>query len=284
MIDFVVAAYHWCLGPSLTHSIVAKFVAIALASTLPLSALACEGLRDGPKAVVIEVTDGDTVVLDTDIKVRLIGMQAPKLPLGRDGFETWPLADTAKAALEELALGQTVQLRFAGEQRDRHGRALAHMFIAGETEVWAQQAMLEAGLARVYSFSDNRFCLDMLYAAERSARAATRGIWTDPFYALRQADAPEELLALTGNYELVEGRVLKADRSGSRIYLNFGRYWKEDFTVVLDRDAQKIFEQAGIDPLKLEDALVRVRGWIDDHDGPRMNVTHPEQIEVLATR
>lgn len=272
------------LGPSLRHSAVAKFIAIALASTLPVSALACEGLRDGPVGVVVEVTDGDTVLLDSDIKVRLIGMQAPKLPLGRDGFETWPLADTAKAALEELVLGQTVQLRYAGEQRDRHGRALAHMFIDGSKEVWAQKAMLEAGLARVYSFSDNRFCLDLLYEAERVARLATRGIWTDPFYALRQADMPEALLELTGNYELVEGRVLKADRAGSRVYLNFGRYWKEDFTVVIDRDAQKIFEQAGVDPLQFEGTLVRVRGWIDERDGPRMDVSHPEQIELLAVR
>lgn len=272
------------MGPGLTHSSVAKLIAVALASTLPFGALACEGLRDGPMGVVVEVTDGDTVLLDSDIKVRLIGMQAPKLPLGREGFETWPLADIAKAALEELALGQTVQLRYAGEQMDRHGRVLAHMFVDGADEVWAQKAMLEAGLARVYSFSDNRFCLDTLYQAERAARLARRGIWTDPFYALRQADAPEGLLALAGNYELVEGRVLNADQSGSRIYLNFGRYWKEDFTVVIDRDAQKLFADAGIDPLRFEDTLVRVRGWIDDHDGPRIDVSHPEQIELLATR
>jgi hypothetical protein len=39
-----------------------------------------------------------------------------------------------------------------------------------------------------------------------------------------------------------------------------------------------------LDPLRLADALVRVRGWVDSHDGPRIEVTHPEQIEVLATR
>jgi len=29
-------------------------------------------------------------------------------------------------------------------------------------------------------------------------------------------------------------------------------------------------------------ALVRVRGWIDLQDGPRLTITHPDQIEVLA--
>lgn len=246
--------------------------------------MACEGLRDGPRGVVVSVTDGDTVVLDSDLTVRLIGMQAPKLPLGREGFVAWPLADEAKARLETLLLGQRVTLRYGGEEVDRYGRALAHVFVDGATPLWAQEAMLEAGLARVYSFADNRFCLDALYGAEARARAERRGIWTDPYYRLRAADQPAELLARTGHYELVEGRVLTAERAGSRIYLNFGRYWKQDFTVVVDRAAQRLFEMAGIDPLGYEGTLIRVRGWIDDYDGPRMDVTHPEQIEMLAAR
>lgn len=61
-----------------------------------MSALACDTLSPGPKGRVVEITDGDTLILDNSQKVRLIGMQAPKLPLGRIGFETWPLAAEAK--------------------------------------------------------------------------------------------------------------------------------------------------------------------------------------------
>ena len=232
----------------------------------------------------MQVTDGDTVVLATGERVRLIGMQAPKLPLGREGFQTWPLADEAKLALEEMALGADVHLRFGGEKMDRHGRMLAHMFVMGDIEVWTQQAMVKAGFARVYSFADNRFCLDELLRAEARARIDRRGIWADPYYQIRYADQPKRLLERAGHYELVEGRVLAAERSGSRVYLNFGRYWKEDFTVVIDRSGQKAFAAAGIDPLIYDGALVRVRGWIDDRDGPRIEVSHPEQIEVLATQ
>ena len=64
---------------------------------------ACEGLVDGPRGVVVSVTDGDTVVLDSGLVIRLIGMQAPKLALGREDFPDWPKADDAKAALEALA-------------------------------------------------------------------------------------------------------------------------------------------------------------------------------------
>lgn len=258
--------------------------ALMLVSMASFSVLGCDALRDGPRGTVTQVTDGDTVMLDNGIVVRLIGMQAPKLPLGREGFQAWPKAEEAKAALEKLTLGKAVRLGYGGEQQDRYGRALAHLFVIGDEQVWAQQAMVAMGLARVYSFPDNRACLDALFAAERQARTNRLGIWTDPYYSLLQADQPDALLRRAGHYELVEGRVLLADRAGGRLYLNFGRYWKEDFTAVLDAKAQKTFAQSGIDPSELEGSLVRIRGWVDDRDGPRIEVTHPEQIEVLAIR
>lgn len=250
--------------------------------------LACDALAAGPRGVVTSVVDGDTVQLGDGTQVRLIGTQAPKLPLGREGFETWPLAGDAKAALEALVLGKPVQLRYGGERIDRHGRALAHLFVTGQTgpggkEPWAQGEMIAAGLARVYSFPDNRACLAELMASETRARLAGLGIWAEPYYTVRRADRPSELLARVGHYELVEGRVLAAERSGSRVFLNFGRLWKEDFTITIESRALRLFADAGIDPLRLETALIRVRGWVDDRDGPRIEVTHPEQIEVLAT-
>jgi hypothetical protein len=52
--------------------------------------------------------------------------------------------------------------------------------------------------------------------------------------------------------------------------------------VVIERPGLRIFETAGIDPLSLDNMVIRVRGWIESADGPRIEVTHPEQIEVLA--
>jgi endonuclease YncB( thermonuclease family) len=51
---------------------------------------------------VVEVIDGDTVVLDDGKEVRLVGIQAPKLPLNRPNFKEWPLAPEAKDELEKL--------------------------------------------------------------------------------------------------------------------------------------------------------------------------------------
>ncbi len=268
----------------LRHTAILSVTAAMLAGLGPTSAQACEALRLVNGGVVTEVTDGDTVVLDSGLVVRLIGTQAPKLPLGREGFPTWPLAPEAKSALERLVLNQPVQLGYGGEEVDRYERALAHLFVhdVAEEPVWAQLHMVRTGLARVYSFPDNRQCLDQLFAGEARARAERLGIWTDPYYSVRRADRPAELAKLAGNYELVEGRVLLADRSGSRVYLNFGRIWKEDFTVVIEAPALRLFDRDGLDPLSLDGAVIRVRGWVDNRDGPRIEVTHPEQIEVLA--
>ncbi|MBI4923720.1 MAG: thermonuclease family protein [Devosia nanyangense] len=255
-------------------------MALSLMS-MPLAS-ACEGLRDGLKGTVREIVDGDTVLLDTGLVVRLIGIQAPKLALGREGFFDWPKAGEARAALAAIALDKPVLLRFGGEQVDRYGRSLAQLYVTGATEVWVQRTMLEAGMARVYSFPDNRACLPELLAAENKARTAKLGIWTDPYYRVRRADRPADLLPLAGHYELIEGRVLKAERAGGALFLNFGRYFKEDFTAVIDARALRLFADEKLDPLNLAGALVRLRGWIDTRDGPRVEIGHPEQIEVLA--
>ena len=269
------------VGPDLLaiHAVLGA-LAVSVMSMLP--AAGCDGLRDGPKGTVTQVVDGDTLMLDNGLVVRLIGIQAPHLKLGREGLDDWPKGPEAKAALEAIALNRPVLLRYGGEEKDRYGRLLAQVFITGAETGWVQRQMLATGMARVYSFPDNRACLPDLLAAEVKARTAGLGIWADPYYRVRRADRPKDFSTLSGHYELVEGRVLKAEKSGGRVYMNFGRYFKEDFTAVIDARALRLFADDRLDPLKLGGALVRVRGWIDLQDGPRLTITHPEQIEVLA--
>ena len=258
-------------------------IALAWSSLFPAAVWACSDLVAGPRGLVAEVTDGDTLVLDTGLVVRLIGTQAPKLPLGRPGYPTWPLAAEAKRELEKLALGKQVEVRFGGEREDRYGRALGHVFVLGSNEVWAQREMVGRGLARVYSFPDNRKCLSDLFVAEQNARAGALGIWNNPYYSVRRAERPDDISARESGYELVEGQVLGADRAGNQVYLNFGKDWKKDFTAVINRDAEKLFADSKVDPLALAGKRVRIRGWVDNRDGPRIEISHPEQIEVLST-
>jgi endonuclease YncB( thermonuclease family) len=271
-------------GRPLLARVLLAIAVVAFGLPAAVMAADCAGLVRGPRGVVTTVTDGDSVVLDNGLVIRLVGMQAPKLPKGREDFAPWPKAEAARAALEALVLNQNVMLRYGGARLDRHGRALGQLFVEGSATVWVQERMLADGWARVYSFPDNRKCLGELLAAEGRARTMRLGIWADPFYTVRRADRPEALAGRLGQYELVEGRVLLADEVGGRVFLNFGRYWKEDVTAVIDSRARRLFRDLGLDPLQLGGALVRVRGFVDDNDGPRIEVTHPEQIEILAQR
>jgi endonuclease YncB( thermonuclease family) len=252
-------------------------IAIVLLITAPGPVAAdMGGLQQDGAGVVVTVVDGDTLELDTGTVVRLVGLQAPKLPLGRKGFQAWPLADESKAALERLALNKRVTLSYGGARTDRYGRALAHLH---DTEgTWIQGAMLRQGMARVYTFADNTALAADMLALEQEARAARRGIWDHPFYAIR-----DQLQAgrYTDSFQLVEGRVLQVATVRGRTYLNFGEDWKTDFTVFIGRKDGRRLRGTGFDPKVYEGRRVRVRGWLTWYDGPNIRVTHREQIEVL---
>lgn len=249
----------------------AEVGSIQLASPLELEAVYT--------GTVSDVVDGDTLVLEDGREVRLTGIQAPKLPLGRRNFSTWPLAPEAKIALESLVLAQDVGLHVDGNGEDRHRRVLAHAVT--ENGIWLQRRMIELGMARVYTFSDNRRLADALLAAERIARQSRTGIWALNHYAVRSAD-PSQLARHFGTFQLIEGTVSDVAKVRNRIYLNFGDDYRTDFTISIDRLAWPLFEETGLDPLSLGDRSLRVRGWVKDFNGPLVDVTHPEQIEVLS--
>jgi endonuclease YncB( thermonuclease family) len=260
----------------------AAFAVVWLGTAPPAAALVPDcGLRPGGSGRVAGVIDGDTVVLEDGSEVRLVGTQAPKLPLGRRGFPTWPLAPEARAALESLTLGKRVELRYGGERIDRHGRKLAHLFVESDGPLWVQGEMVRRGLARTYSFADNRSCVRELQSREATARTGRRGIWTNGYYRLRDAAEPAALLRLVDTYQLVEGRVLAAADVRGRIFLNFGPNYRDDFTAVVAPGDARRFRGGPIDLLALEGRRVRVRGWLENHNGPSIDVTHPEQIEII---
>ena len=138
--------------------------------------------------------------------------------------------------------------------------------------------MISLGMARVYTWSDNRSCAAELLARESQARAAQRGIWALPFYRIRK---PAELDNEIDTFQLVEGRVVSAAVVRGRIFLNFGPDYRTDFTVTIAPQDMKFFRSAGLDPRTLQGKTIRVRGWISLQNGPEIEATHPEQIEIL---
>ncbi len=229
------------------------------------------------EGLVREVTDGDTLTLDNGVVVRLAGIQAPKPPLRRPGFKEWPLAEEALKALRRITQNRAVQMGFGGAKQDRHRRTLAHLYRQPDG-LWVQGEMLRLGMARVYSFSDNRALVTEMLALEQEARAARRGIWADDFYAVR---SPERLDGLEDSFQLVQGKVHKIAKISDYVFLNFGADYKTDFSVVIERRDWPRFAAAALDPHAYAGRTVRVRGWLEHWNGPMLRISHPEQIEVL---
>ncbi|HER25886.1 MAG TPA: thermonuclease family protein, partial [Rhodospirillales bacterium] len=155
-------------------------------------------------------------------------------------------------------------------------RLLAHLYL--DNGDWVQGEMLRDGMARVYSFADNRALIGQMLALEGAARQARRGIWAEPFYRVRNADSLEGLF---GTFQVIEGTVRDAQTVRKMTYLNFSDDWRTDFTISITRRALKSFAALGLDPLTLKGRKVRVRGWIKKRNGPLIEASHPEQIEII---
>ena len=235
------------------------------------------GLEPAGHGEVTGIVDGDTVTLRDGRQVRLVGIQAPKLSLGRAHVQDWPLAHEAKAALAGLVMGERVTLHTGDTAEDRHGRVLAHI-VRQKDDVWVQGELLRVGWARVYTFADNRRAAAAMLALEREARAARRGIWAHSFYAIR---TPENVGRRLDQFEIVEGTVRAVAEVKGRVYLNFGDDWRRDFTVKIERQNRKAFSQADLNPTQWQNQHLRVRGWVFLENGPMIEASHPEQIELL---
>ncbi|MDD2903025.1 MAG: thermonuclease family protein [Syntrophales bacterium] len=140
------------------------------------------------KAKVIQVIDGDTLVLAGERRVRLLSIDAPEM--ARKGRPAQFMAYKAKAYLAQLTRGKEVRLEYGQLRYDHYGRLLAHVFLADNTLVEA--ALLRQGLAHVYIHPPNIRYREVLLAAQKEAMDARRGIWRkalnqdEPFYLVNR--------------------------------------------------------------------------------------------------
>ena len=226
-------------------------------------------------SIVIEIVDGDTVKLKNNMEVRLVGLQAPKIALGRQNFKEWPLGYEAKQALSDIVLGKVVSLYYGGRKMDRYGRTLAHLILNDGT--WVQGEMLKRGMARVYSFADNRSIVTEMLAEEYQARLQNSGIWNLDFYKIKPQ---EESGQYTDSFQVISGRILDVAEVRSNTYLNFGDDYRSDFTIVVSNRVKKMFEKEAINLTNLKGKNIFVRGWLKYYNGPSIDLSHPEQLVI----
>ena len=234
------------------------------------------GVEAGDTAEVKAVIDGDTLTLADGRVVRLVGIAAPKPPLGATAGSA-PLAERAAAALAELVLAREVTLAYGGRRSDRYGRLLAQLY--RDDGLWLQGEMLAHGLARVVTHPDNRALAHQMLERERAAREARLGIWAAPSFAVLR---PEEASRHLDGFELIEGRVERVTESGTRSFLHFGSDTRRGFTAVVTPEGRRLLAAAGMAPASLAGQRLRVRGFVRWWSGPVIDVTHPEQIELIG--
>ncbi|MBY0381580.1 MAG: thermonuclease family protein [Xanthobacteraceae bacterium] len=217
---------------------------------------------------VVAVTGPRTLRLDDGRDVRLAGIEVPAIS-----------SDEATAVLTRAALDRDVTLHGRDDTPDRYGRQPAFVVVYGE-EASLQETLIGRGAAITAAVED-KSCLATLRATEVLARNAPTGAWADPTFVKNAAD-PNKILSDIGHFALVEGIVLSARQSGQTLYLNFGRKWNQGFAVTISRGMMASFAAAEMPPAALANKRIRVRGWIEKRGGPRIEVSRPDQIELIG--
>jgi endonuclease YncB( thermonuclease family) len=249
------------------------------ATPQPVPACGGEMIATGDVARVI---DGKTFVLSDGREARLAGIEAPPLAATDANEEHVAVGEGAKTALEGLLMHRSVVLKSAGAGPDRYGRLIAQVFITGPQEIWVQYEILTKGYGMVAAGGDIATCLSFLRGVERTAREAMRGLWGEPYFVMKEAQYPDDVMTELGRFALVGGKVMSVRESGALVYLNFGRHWTEDFTVTIAKRNQRAFVAAGLDPTRLAGRRIEVRGFVEEHGGPVIEAARPEQIEIVG--
>ena len=215
------------------------------------------------------VHDGDTVFLDNDEKVRLIGIDTPEL--GRDERPPDPGAVEARDRLRELvAQSDAITLRRGIEERDKYGRLLAHVYTDGRN---LQAQLLAEGHAVPLTIPPNLTHLDCYRQATAEARTARRGLWATERYQPQPAD---RLSGHERGYYIVTGKVQRIGHSRCCIWLNL----TPDVALRIERTYLDLFSGSHLNGI--EGREVEARGYLyKRNDQLRMSIRHPADLVIM---
>lgn len=223
---------------------------------------------------IIEALDGASLKLEDGRVVRLASV-LPPMPLDGDRMALL----RAKEALAEIANGKTAALFLSAHGKDRYSRIQAQRILIDD-KIWLEAELLARGIARVLPSADDK-CMTALLQHEAKARAARIGFWNESKFAVFDAENAEALLALEGRFALVEGVIRRVGEQRGRIYLDFGRRFTEDFTVIVPDRLRKVLAAKGSDPKSWRGRRIRVRGILFSWGGPAMEINLVQAIELL---
>jgi micrococcal nuclease len=231
---------------------------------------------------VIEVLDGDTVIIDDGRRssVRYLGIDTPEM--ARQDSPGDPMAEEAKGYNEELVGEKQVKLEFDREKYDRYGRMLANVYVDG---VFVNLELLRKGYARHLIIEPNRKYEDSIMSAVKEAMKNRRGIWGD-LRALKEPPGNGEYeidISKAGSYTdkrvVAEGVITDARSSEKVVVLSMG----DLLDIAIFASDLANFEHFGITPdTHYMGKRVRVTGRVRMYRGtPGITVGHPITIKVV---
>jgi len=122
---------------------------------------------------VVRVIDGDTIELENDVRIRLLGLDAPE---SNDCFY-----EEAKAYLEGALSEGVIKIRKDVTGSDRYNRLLRYVYVPADSpsdsDVFINYELLRQGFARSLSIAPDTQYRDLFSTAESQARNAKRGGW-----------------------------------------------------------------------------------------------------------
>ncbi len=125
-----------------------------------------EGSPDEDLYWIKEVTDGDTVILGNNSRVRLIGINTPEYGMYFYG--------EAKEVLEVLVLEKEVKLEKDISEKDKYGRLLRYIYVGG---LMVNLEMVKRGFANAFTYPPDIKYSEIFLEAERYARSNSLGLW-----------------------------------------------------------------------------------------------------------
>jgi micrococcal nuclease len=135
--------------------------------------------------LVTRVVDGDTLIVQSVGRVRLIGVDTPETVDPRRPVQFF--GKEASAFTSRMAQDKVVRLDFDVERTDRFGRTLAYVYLPDGTSLNAE--IVKQGYGHAYTQFPFRYSAEF-QGYERDAREASLGLW-----ATESAAAPSSVIA-----------------------------------------------------------------------------------------
>ena len=155
-------------------------------------------------------------------------------------------------------------------------------------------AAIAAGLGRVLPEAAAHECRDALLRAEDAARRAKLGLWADPYYAVLDVDDERGFAERSGTRVVASGTVVAIEPGPFRTVLRLRprdralrredgtREGRRMLTATVPARTGASFEARHVDVAGYRGRTLRVRGLLDLRFGPQVELSGPDDVEVLA--